>query len=260
MANQNYGGPFTTEQVENVKTVLSLLIILIPFAASSTSFFLIKDCPVSFDVGSSTKSCINDITQLFLCNSYLYGILGIVAHEFLIYPFTNNKLPSILKRIGAASFLANLASSIYLILRLALYLSHSSETRWIAHLLALSTLSQFVVTLILEFMCAQSPYNMRGLMVSLTTLLLLISGGVQSVFNSYFETSICTQPWCPLISYSLQVGLQIIGFLLFCVVAHWYKRRVRDDDYSPQRVVEEVYDRYLTAAAAQSRLYGVASN
>ena len=42
----------------------------------------------------------------------------------------------------------------------------------------------------------------------------------------------------------------------FCVVAHWYKRRVRDEDYSPQRVVEEVYDRYLTAAAAQSRSYG----
>ena len=53
--------------------------------------------------------------------------------------------------------------------------------------------------------------------------------------------------------------LLAIGFLLFCVVACWYKIRVRDEDYSTQRVVEEVYDRYLTAAAAQSRTYG-ASN
>ena len=32
--------------------------------------------------------------------------------------------------------------------------------------------------------------------------------------------------------------------------------KVRGEYYSPQRVIEEVYDRYLTAAAAQSRLYG----
>ena len=43
---------------------------------------------------------------------------------------------------------------------------------------------------------------------------------------------------------------------MFCVVARWYKMRVRDEDYSTQRVVEEVYDRYLTAAAAQSKSYG----
>ena len=46
---------------------------------------------------------------------------------------------------------------------------------------------------------------------------------------------------------------------MFCVVAHWYKMRVRDEDYSPQRVVEEVYDRYLTDAAAQSRYYGTSN-
>ena len=48
----------------------------------------------------------------------------------------------------------------------------------------------------------------------------------------------------------------LIGFILYCFVARWYKVRVRDEEYSPQRVVEEVYDRYLTAAAAHSNLNG----
>ena len=70
---------------------------------------------------------------------------------------------------------------------------------------------------------------------------------------------VCTQLWCYLFPYLVKIALAVVGFLLFCVVARWYKMRVRDEGYSPQRVVEEVYDRYLTAAAAQSRSYGTSN-
>ena len=83
---------------------------------------------------------------------------------------------------------------------------------------------------------------------------MIIAGGGEIIFGFYFTRYICTQSWCSLVSYSIRCAFYIIGFFLFCVVAHWYKR-VRDEDYSPQRVVVEVYDRYLTAAAAQSRTY-----
>ncbi len=39
----------------------------------------------------------------------------------------------------------------------------------------------------------------------------------------------------------------IFGFVLYCLLARWYKRRVRDEEYNVHRVVEEVYDRYLSA-------------
>ena len=68
-----------------------------------------------------------------------------------------------------------------------------------------------------------------------------------------------TSAQCFLISLSVKIITCFIGFLLFCVVARWYKMRVRDEDYSPQRVVEEVYDRYLTAVGAQSRSYGTSN-
>ncbi len=33
----------------------------------------------------------------------------------------------------------------------------------------------------------------------------------------------------------------LFGIVLYCLLACWYKRRVRDEEYCTQRVVEEVY-------------------
>ena len=194
-------------------------------------------------------------------NCVEYGLLGVIANEFLIYPLARNKLPSILKRIGIVTFLGIIATSISFTLALAHYLSQSSETatEWIAeilHRLTGGALFQFVGTLIIEFVCAQSPYNMRGLLLSTVMLLMIASSGVQVVIDVCFSVKVCTHQWCLLVSYSVKLTFHTFGFLLFCVVARWYKVRMRDEDFSTQRVVEEVYDRYLTAAAAQSRSYG----
>ncbi len=47
--------------------------------------------------------------------------------------------------------------------------------------------------------------------------------------------------------YGVRLGISLLGFILYCLLASWYKRRVRDEEYNAQTVVEEVYDRYLSA-------------
>ena len=256
LGKSKYGGPFTTEQVEDVKTILRLLAITL-------SFSMLALCIDS--IWSNRPLALNGFTyivhHLFLFSSFSYSLVGVIAHEFIIYPLIRNRLPSILKRIGVASLLITLISFISFILKLAQFLSYSSEAaiEWIVRILYQLTCGiqfQYILTLILEFMCAQSPYNMRGLLLSLVTLFVIVSGGVHMISDFYFTKICTTQSWCSLVACSVQFVLLAIGFLLFCAVARWYKRRVRDEDYSPQRVVEEVYDRYLTAAAAQSRTYG----
>ncbi len=49
-----------------------------------------------------------------------------------------------------------------------------------------------------------------------------------------------------LIMFGIKAAMSLLGFVLYCLLARWYKRRVRDEDYNAHRVVEEVYDRYLT--------------
>ena len=63
---------------------------------------------------------------------------------------------------------------------------------------------------------------------------------VQSVYTLY--------SFCSLVFFSLKIFICMIGFILYCVVACWYKRREKDDGFFPQSIFEEVYDRYLTAA------------
>ena len=263
LGKSKYGGPFTTEQVEDVKTILRLLAITLPFSIVTHplysewgEFSIIKFLVLN-------DHCTRNIVPLVFLSTTWYGLVGFLAYEFLIYPLIRNRLPSILKRIGIMSLLVTVVSFICFALKLAQFLSHSSGTTidWIVYVLhqASSGISfQYLLTLILEFMCAQSPYNMRGLLLSLVVPLVIAIAGV-NVMIGYSLTYICLHPWCSFVAFSVRTVVCLVGFLLFCVVARWYKRRVRDEDYSAQRVVEEVYDRYLTAAAAQSRTYG-ASN
>ena len=78
-------------------------------------------------------------------------------------------------------------------------------------------------------------------------ILLLISSELLGSLVRHIFYENCSSPYCSIILNSITVLLAVIGFLLHCILARWYKRRVRDDIYSPHRLVEEVYDRYLSA-------------
>ena len=262
LGKMKYGGPFTTEQVEDVKTILRLLTITVSFCFVGLSFYF----PVATDISVHIYIGSTHCDSSFLLNSPVeYSLLGTFAYEFFVYPLVRNKLPSILKRIGVVSLMIITVSFVCFVLKLAHFLSHSSETttEWTVYFIYYSTsglLGQVLLTLGLEFMCAQSPYNMRGLLISLVAPLVIVSATIGAALGSFLTNkidSICTKSWCSLVLISARIAFCLFGFLLFCVVARWYKRRVRDEDYSPQRVVEEVYDRYLTAAAVQSRMYGI---
>ena len=260
LGKSKYGGPFTTEQVEDVKTVLRLLVI-----SSPLSFVLVLSGFRTYEPNVHNTVVYTSFFKIFN-TSATYVILTTLVVEFLIYPLTNNIFPSILKRIAAAPLLFTFVSFACFILMLTTYLTDSDEyttnCKWIVYIFHYSIngiLYQMLFTSFLELMYAQSPYHMRGLLVSFTLPLILLSHIVNFVVSDILTNILCHAiQWCPLISLSVKTLTCFIGFLLFCAAARWYKMRVRDEDYSPQRVVEEVYDRYLTAAA-QSTSYGTIS-
>ena len=91
----------------------------------------------------------------------------------------------------------------------------------------------------LELICAQAPYNMRGLFGGCLVLVLFSS----FIIGYYFPLNVRLTIY----EIIVRVGISLLGFILYCLLARWYKRRVRDEDYNAHRVVEEVYDRYLSA-------------
>ncbi len=103
----------------------------------------------------------------------------------------------------------------------------------------------FLTNSILLFACAQSPYNMRGLLAGFALLLHTSSLGLGIIlFN--FVIKLCDKCYNYIIYSSVMVAITLFGFILYCLLARWYKRRVRDEEYNAHRVVEEVYDRYLS--------------
>ena len=244
-----YGVPFTTEQVENVKTIFRLLVISfsLSFIVYSLSFHTdIQSAPTNRFLNLTL--CTTNTVYLFTYNASWCGILGFLVYEFIIHPLARNKLPSILRRIGTVSLMVTLVTFVCFILKLAHYLSTNSgvdtTVLWIARILyhvTFGLFSQAILTLVLEFVCAQSPYTMRGLFLSVSTPLVLLTIAVDYIVNHYAFYYASQKPWHSPVVFSIKTVVCLIGFLLFCVVARRYKRRVKEDDYSPRQAVEEVY-------------------
>ena len=219
LGKSKYGGPFTTEQVEDVKTVLRLLVISLPFSLFLLSLFLHNDY---LSVNKYHELCcqaclpVRQILCFFLAFSFSeYGILGTFVYDFIIYPLVGNRFSSILKRIGTVFFIITLVSFVCFILKLIHYLSESDDTKieWTVRAIYYPTsglLFQVFLTSVLEFMCAQSPYNMRGLLVSFFAIFVFLSATVGSQFH-FYHFKICKEPLCSLIIFSVE----------FCCLFDW---------------------------------------
>ncbi len=57
--------------------------------------------------------------------------------------------------------------------------------------------------------------------------------------------SVCQGSYWMTVYSGVSTGLSLVGFVLYCLLARWYKRRVRDDIATPYKWAEEVYDKYL---------------
>ena len=260
LGKSRYGGPFTTEQVEDVKTVLRLIVLSFPILVVAIALFFHPN--VSYDQlrVSTLSHCSWILLSEFTYSPQCCIVIGTLVYEFAIYPAVVNRIPSILKRIGIASFLTVISSCLYLILEV-IHHFHGNEqaTTWTTIILY-SIVKGLLILLfscaLLELVPAQAPYNMRGLFAGYMTIVFLLSIYLSVCFGYYSVTYIlCSDCNINLIVFSVKLALSLFGFILYCVLARWYKRRVRDDVFSPHRVVEEVYDRYLTAEAAHNRRY-----
>ena len=249
LGKSKYGGPFTTEQVEDVKTFFKLLVVSFPFVCIVLSLCLLVGHPVYMFSRIIMSPYSSVVLHYFTYNECWCVIIGTLVYEFVIYPFVGNKLPSILRRIGADSFVVIVLSIMSLVVSIVSHYYNTVDPM-VWHDIVLQVFSglsaMVLVSSALEFVCAQSPYNMRTLVTGYAVLLLVSSVLLGSLLRHVSDVN-CTGPYCSIILNSITVLLAVIGFLLHCILARWYKRRVRDDIYSPHRLVEEVYDRYLSA-------------
>ena len=97
----------------------------------------------------------------------------------------------------------------------------------------------------LEFIMAQSPNKLRGVMMGVATVLvdfgLLVHYGLKQVVKHFSNAT----PSCGFYYYLVLSILLILSLVLFTIAAKRYKLRERDRHVNIQAIAEEHYERFF---------------
>ena len=268
LGKERYGGPFTTEQVEDVKSfwrILSLLLTLfgvtLPYdATKAISIYLaiIHNATGHKDWFESNR--LNITYSQTLSNVII--IIGIPIYMFIIRPhFCHNF--SMLQKMGIGLFMSFLTVFLSAVCSFLFYDSvnsvHSNisnntigSQEMIIYAYPLLLLSQIFTavgyTLVfltaLEFILAQSPRSMQGFLIGLWYAyqsLELLSELVTSLIMTQIECSTQCYYWSISSIFIGKVGLAVISFTLYLVVSYQFKYRQREENsqVNYQYVIEE---------------------
>ena len=265
LGKDKYGGPFTNEQVEDVKTFLRMISLALPCVAPAIACFLTSNVFV-FSVSQNWNSsvmdfgytfmadhakCAQSLYAAFLSNVHIWLCIFVLCSELIVYPLANRYFPRMLNRIGWTFFLIIPESLALLSLNIVALAADQTHPLTINRLAicsvvtAISALGFYlIVSTFLEFICAQSPQSMKGFLIGfmwlITVLLVVIAYFIYYVFSLK-----CSARGCGTAYFSLVMFLGVVGFIVYCMVARWYKHRERDDCPNDQAIVEEVFARRL---------------
>ena len=241
-----YGGPFTTEQVEDVKTFWRILVVILALS----SFFLalvqhIESASVMEGI-LSNSSCIQAISYVPFTPTFTI-MYSVPLYELLIYPCLRNRGPSILQSagIGAAALIV---TSVYGIIaettREAISKS-KNECMFTQVDLSESKLGYFVIPFnillgvtgailyksSILFICAQAPYNMIGLLIGLYFILDTLFFTLGAIFYEVWKSNlfdILDTSTCGIWFYLTTLVLAVVLSVLLGLVIRWYKARERE--------------------------------
>ncbi len=259
LAKSRYGGPFTLEQVEDLKTVLRLLVVFIPvwitlFGVNVYGSMYALTNTLEISELQNYSSCVNHVVSKFTYNPWWCSFMATFLSKIIICPcFGDRFTMSIMKRLGLLQFFLALISIAYSVVGILhpneeVFLSSDSEISvWAFLIYTILSNASFALVAVraVEFVCAQSPYNTRGLMSGFTifTIFMFVFLGYSL---SLVFTHICSAKYCGIIQCSIGIFLTTLGFLLHILMAYCYKYRVRDEEYNLHYHVEQAYEKYVS--------------
>ncbi len=250
LAKSRYGGPFTLEQVEDVKIILRLLVAFIPiwitaFGISVYGSMYLLTNPLDIPELENFSTCTNHVVSKFTYNPWWCSVIAVLFFEVGVTPCLRNRFYfTILKKLCLLLFVLALLSIAYSVIGLLHPGTELSVWAFTVYTALSNSSIALVIKCAIEFVCAQSPYSMRGLMSGFVTFTIIIFLFFGYALSLAF-THLCSSRYCAISQYSIGVLLSIVGLLLHLVVVRWYKNRVRDEEYNLHHQVEQIYEKYV---------------
>ena len=273
---QRFGGPFTTEQVEDVKTFLKIVLVLMCIGP-----IFVMDLPAEnlimyfFEVHLGAPLEFRWIS-IVVNGGILKSILSTIflpIYMWIIFSVMRNRVPSMLRRLGFGIVVYFLGIVSFFMLDIYGH-SHDkgecmfnftvSDTvhipqlklNWAAYVpsnILISIGPTLVTVTIFEFISAQSPHSMKGFLLG---TYFAISGFYRFVSSCILIPFSWDKVWasgdypphtgCAFGYFIVICTIALIGVVLYLIAAKHYVNRERDDRPYDQRFVIDVYDRYLS--------------
>lgn len=266
IAKTLYSGPFTCEQVEDTKTffkVLAVIVVSTLAHAGISDVNTVKDRILKHfldwpNASISINACYEGLSITHFSVSFTIAV--VLLYFVIIQPVFHHCIPKVkvttkfiialvLFFIRIISFLAiESASYCYQLRTNATNIAHcyllegdhhvvGLSFYWIIFPEALNGLSIFTLLLAgMEFVCAQVPFNMKGLVFGISYAVFGFGTLIQTVLLFPFlyvkETVWENAPLtCGIWYFLIQTVIVLVGFVGMMVVIRRYKNRIRINNY-----------------------------
>ena len=280
LGKEKYGGPFTEEGVENVKTFLMLIPLI--FVISSGELAIHVNNSQYYHMKKHTKHFV----QCFLSDEDMIRnlIVAIVIPFFhlilkpIFFRYLHRISLSMLKLIGLGFVLYLTGCFGLSVIELIGHRMNPNVTclfnkpvsvipidyDWALLLMMLKATGTIIVSLTtLKFIIAQSPHQMKGLLYGCY----FAFSGVAQVFgyNLYrpFKLLYHTTPSCGFYYYLTQSIIFIFIVILFIIVSKWYKLRTRNNPINVNLIVADHVEKYINQRKEHDNIqysYGATDN
>ena len=277
-----YGGPFTTEQVEDVKTFFRLLSVLFFYCSLPTIVITVEQLLYQMDKliivsisDTSTQACY---LQQFYTNYTTYFIAAVLipVYEFCVHPILRRHFSWVKSHFKILLGIFLQMAEILVLMAFMLNVRHtyldnyghnltlkcifSEETGALVNTLNKKWLmlpdiinAMCLVTSVIggiELICAQTPYSMRGLMFGTIygsfSVYALIAYGVTHPFMrepKFWGTGIIS---CGFWLLMLNLIVMVINAAFLLVFGILYKKRKREDVLPNEQIfAERFYSKQL---------------
>ena len=263
LGKDKYGGPFTEEEVEDVKTFFRYIPLLVCLFGVTIVAIALPSLPVS-NIVDSKGYCILHSDNIM----YVVLFILLVTYKVVFSKCCYKYVPSMLKRIGLGLSLLLLCVIVLVAMDLQDYntannctLSQTAynDTTTINYVLVtvfqiirgIGTITVLLVSL--ELTVAQSPVHMRGLIVGMWVgamgVFIVLSYAIcipHTLIHSH-----CTLYYHVTVSVCVVVTISVYG-----VLAKRYKLRTRNDPINIPHIVATVYERYIEQSQQYRQLHG----
>ena len=278
-AKQKFGGPFTTEEVEDVKTFWRVMIVIIVCGIFVGFFFnaeliaqgLLRE--TNFRQSKSENWCFERVTLFHI--GELLVVIWIPLSKILPFPHSLTLKLTILMKFNIGFFFALVSIVGYFLLDVIVHVKLGESAinmtclleinvpdygtplnlilldyKWAMIPYNLKDISiALMATASMQFISAQSPYSMKGLIFGLAYGIIGISIGLNYLIMLPFTST--AHKWPPsrygcgtwyLLSASIVL---LVMFMLLCILSYKYKRRQRADVLPSEHIFAiNYYSRY----------------